>query len=274
MKATEPRTIEGEFYHVKVKPGEIPEYALIPGDPDRVLKIARFLEEGRELSYHREFRVWVGKTSGIPLCACSTGIGSPSTAIAIEELARAGARTFIRVGSTGAIQPEIDVGDLVISVAAVRLEGTSKSYVIDGYPAYADYEVTLALIEAAESLNLKYHVGVTATTDSFYLGQSRPGYGGYMWSYPEKLLEDLQKMRVLNFDMESSTIFTLAAIYNLKAGSVCVVFANRVKDTFEVKGEEDAIKTAIEAVKILEEWRELKEKKGKKYFYPSLLTKK
>ncbi|MCL7389490.1 MAG: uridine phosphorylase [Thaumarchaeota archaeon] len=270
MSAAEPR-IGGEFYHVRVKPGEIAEYVLLPGDPDRVLKIAKYWDEGREVSFHREFRVWTGIVNGKPISACSTGIGAPSTAIAIEELARAGCKTFIRVGSTGAIQKGIDLGDLIISTAAVRLEGTSRQYVIDGYPASADYEVVLALIQAAENLGFKYHLGISASTDSFYVGQGRKGFREYSWSYSEKILSDLQSMNVLNFEMESSIIFTLASIYGLRAGSVCAVFANRIEDKFGIVGEEDAIKTAIEAVKILYEWDELKNTHGKKYFYPTLL---
>jgi uridine phosphorylase len=270
MSAAEPR-IGGEFYHVRVKAGEIAEYVLLPGDPDRVLKIAKYWDEGREVSFHREFRVWTGIVNGKPISACSTGIGAPSTAIAIEELARAGCKTFIRVGSTGAIQKGIDLGDLIISTAAVRLEGTSRQYVIDGYPASADYEVVLALIQAAENLGFKYHLGISASTDSFYVGQGRKGFREYSWSYSEKILSDLQSMNVLNFEMESSIIFTLASIYGLRAGSVCAVFANRIEDKFGIVGEEDAIKTAIEAVKILYEWDELKNIHGKKYFYPTLL---
>lgn len=269
MSASEPR-VDGEFYHVRVEPGEIAEYVLLPGDPDRVLKIARYWDEGREISFHREFRVWTGKVGGKPISACSTGIGAPSAAIAIEELARAGGRTFIRVGSTGAIQKDIGLGDIIISTAAVRLEGTSRQYVIDGYPASANYEVTLALIQAAETLGLRYHIGITASTDSFYVGQGRKGFRGYSWSFSEKILSDLQSMNVLNLEMETSVIFTLASMYGLRAGSVCAVFANRVEDKFGVLGEEDAIKTAIEAVKILYEWDELKSIYGKRYFYPDL----
>jgi len=270
MSAEEPKAGE-EFYHVRVRPGQVAEYVLIPGDPERVLKIAEFWDEGHEISFHREFRLWTGKVGGRAISACSTGIGSPSAAIAVEELARAGAKTFIRVGSTGAIQPGIDIGDLIISVAAVSLEGTSRQYVLENYPAYADLEVTLALIEAAERLGLTYHLGVTASTDSFYLGQSRPGYKGYKWSYSENLIKDLQAMRVLNFEMEASAVFTLASIYGLRAGAVCAVFANRVENTFGVKGEGDAIRVGIEAVKILYEWEELKREFGKKCISPSLL---
>mgnify|MGYP000183124450 FL=1 len=273
MSAEEPRSGE-EFYHVRVKRGGVARYVLMPGDPDRVPKIAKHWDEGSEVSFHREFRVWNGKVKGVPVTACSTGIGAPSTAIAVEELARAGADTFIRVGSTGAIQRGIRIGDLIISVAAVRLEGTSYQYAVPGYPAFASPEVVMALIEAAENLGVRYHVGVTASTDSFYTGQGRAGFRGYEWSRSKQVLADLKSMGVLNFEMEASVIFTLAGIYGLRAGAVCAVFANREENEFGVAGEHEAAAVACEAVRILSEWDELKEKNGKKLFYPGLLLRK
>lgn len=270
MPAEEPKAGES-FYHVRVKPGEVARYVLLPGDPSRVPLIAELWDEAREVSHHREFKVWSGKLAGKPISACSTGIGAASAAIAVEELARAGSDTFIRVGSTGAIQPEIRLGDLVISAAAMRLEGASGDYAPAGYPAYANYEVLLALIEAAESLGASYHVGVTATTDTFYLGQGRRGFQGYEWSGSKGLLDDLRAMKVLNLEMETSVIYVLASIYGLRAGSICAVFANRVRGEFEAVGEKDAARVAVEAVKILQEWDELKEKRGKPLIYPSLL---
>ena len=216
---------------------------------------------------------FTGKYKGVPISATSTGIGGPAAAIAVEELLRVGAHTFIRVGTTGAIQKFIGVGDLIITTAAVRLDGTSKQYVYTEYPAVASYEVVLALIEAAESLGVKYHVGISASTDSFYTGQGRPGYKGYMLSWMKNIIPDLQRANVLNFEMESSTIFTLANIYGARAGSVCAAVANRVTDEFVVDaGVEDAIKVANEAVRILYEWDGAKAEKGKKHFYPSLIT--
>jgi uridine phosphorylase len=270
MSAEEPRAGEA-FYHIGVKPGEVSRYVLLPGDPERVPLIAEFWDEAWEVSYHREFRLWNGRVGGRPISACSTGIGSASASIAVEELARAGVDTFIRIGSTGAIQPHIRLGDLVISSTAIRLQGASMDYAPPEYPAAASYEVLLALIGAAESLNITYHVGVTATTDSFYLGQGRKRFRGYSWSRSENLLEDLRRMNVLNFDMETSAIYTIASIYGLRAGSVCAVFANRVRDEFGIAGERDAARVAVEAVKILQEWDELKARRGKPLFYPSLL---
>ncbi len=264
--------VEGKVYHLRVGPGDVAPYVLLPGDPDRVPRISKYWDEVREVARHREYVTHTGKYKGAPISATSTGIGCPAAAIAIEELLRVGAHTFIRVGTTGAIQREVKVGDLVISVGAVRLDGTSKQYVMPEYPAVAHFEVVLALIQAAEELGVRYHVGVTATTDSFYTGQGRPGYGGYMLSWMKNIIPDLQAARVLNFEMEAATIFTLANIYGARAGAVCAVLANRVTDEFVVDaGVEDCIRVANEAVKILYEWDKVKEELGKKYLYPALL---
>jgi uridine phosphorylase len=267
-------TVEGKFYHIMVAPGEVSRYVLLPGDPARSDLIAKTWDEARLIARHREFTTYTGKYKGVPISVTSTGIGGPSTAIAVEELLRAGADTFIRVGTTGAIQPEIAVGDIVITVAAVRLDGTSKQYIISEYPAHAHYEVINALVEAAESLGYNYWLGVTASTDSFYLGQGRPGYKNYTQSWSQNLYEDLRRAGVLNFEMESSTIFTLSSIYGARAGTVCAVIANRITNEFMPgSGIDKAIRVANEAVRILYEWDEKKKLYKKKYFYPSLITK-
>ena len=201
----------------------------------------------------------------------STGIGAPSTGIAVEELARIGCHTFIRVGSTGCLQ-DIPCGELIINTGSIRFDGTSKTYICTEYPAAAAYEVVLALIEACESLDYPYHLGVGASTDSFYVGQGRPGFKDFSQSTHEHITEDLQRASVLNFEMETSCIFTLSSLYGLRAGAVCAVFANRVTGKFNVTGEEKAGKAASEAVNILHEWDKVKADKKKKWFYPSLLN--
>lgn len=261
----------GEFYHVRAAVGDVAEYVLLPGDPGRVSLICDQWDESKEISFNREFRLASGRVGSTKVSCCSTGIGGPSTAIAVEELARAGARTFFRVGSAGAIQPGIDCGDLIISSASVRTEGTSKQYVMAEYPAAANYEVILALVEACEGLGYRYHVGVTASVDSFYVGQNRPGLGGYFPSFSGTLFSDLQKARVLGFEMEASTIFTLASLYGLRAGAICAVFANRITDVFEVKGETEAVRAATEAVKILREWDGAKQRSKRDSFFPRLV---
>jgi uridine phosphorylase len=270
VSAERPQTEEGMQYHIACKPGDVARYVLLPGDPERVPKISSLWDEAREIAFHREYRTHTGKYKGVPISVTSTGIGGPSTAIAVEELAAIGADTFIRVGSTGAIQPGMEIGDLIIAKAAVRLDGTSKQYVRIEYPAVADLEVTLALIEAAESLGVRYHIGITASTDSFYLGQGRPGLNGYFPSFARNIVDDLRQARVTNFEMEAATLYTLANIYGLRAGCVCAVFANRVTNEFGKAGEKEAALVASEAVKILSEWDEEKEKAGKKVWYPGL----
>lgn len=249
-----------------LKPGDIPRYVLLPGDPGRVPLIASFWDQSRMVAEHRGFVTYAGTYKGVALAATSTGIGGPSTAIVVEELLRVGADTFIRVGTTGSLQDYIKLGDLVITTAAVRLDGASKAYVDPEYPAVASYDVTLALIEAAESLGVKYHVGITASSDSFYVGQGRPGFRGYLpqkWEGVERILREIN---VLNFEMEASTLFTLSNIYGARAGAVCAAIANRVTDKFDPQaGITDLIRVANEAVRILHEWDKLRELKGRKH---------
>ncbi len=270
--ASVPEAESGKQYHIALKPGDVSRYVLVPGDPERVKRIASFWDEAWFVSSHREYTTYTGRYKGVLISATSTGIGSPSTAIAIEELARIGADTFIRVGTTGALHKWIKVGDLIISTGAVRLEGTSRQYVIPEYPAVASLDVTLALIEAAEELGVRYHVGLSASTDSFYVGQERPGYKGYLPPFSRGLIDFLKSVNVLNFEMEAATIFTLANIYGLRAGMVCAAIANRETEEFIVDaGVDDAIRVANEAVKILSEWDSLRERKGRKYISVALL---
>lgn len=265
-----PNASHKKQYHIACSKGDLEKYLLVPGAPDRVPKIARFWESAKEVSCRREFRSFTGKYKGVPLSALSSGIGPACMAIVVNEAAHVGVNTFIRVGSTGAIQPNIECGDLIFSSAAVRLDCTSNCYVITEYPAVSSYEVLLALIEAAESLGINnYHVGITATTADFYAGQNRPTKTEL--GSTENLMPLLQKAKVLNFEMETATLFTLTSLYGLRAGAVCAVYANRCKNEFkENAGEENAIKVANEAVKKLNDWDALKEKKNKKWFYPSL----
>jgi len=259
-------------YHIACGPGDLTEYLLVPGDPDRVPRIAKSWDSAREVSSHREFRSYTGKYKGVPISALSSGIGPACMAIAVNESSNIGVNTFIRVGSTGAIQKGIACGDLIISSAAVRLDGTSNCYVMPEYPAAASYEVLLALVEASESLNIrKYHVGVAATTSDFYAGQNRT-IAKTCSSNMENLLPTLQKAGVLSFDMETATLYTLAGLYGLRAGSICAVYANRRTSEFKPgEGEKNAIRIANEAVKILDEWDAVKRRRNRQWLFPSLI---
>lgn len=266
---SESPVFEGKQYHIQCRKGDLSPYVLLPGDPDRVIKIAQLWDSYTEVSYHREYRSVRGCYKKVDISCISTGIGSPSAGIAVEELARIGCHTLMRVGSTGVIQ-DIPCGDLIINTGSMRFEGTSKEYIATEYPAVAHYEVVLSLVEACETLGYPYHVGVGASTDSFYIGQGRPGFQSYFQSKYKNFIEDLQKASVLNFEMEASCVLAVSSVYKLRAGVVCAVFANRVTGEFDVSGEDKAGRAASEAVKILHEWDEKKEEKGKKWFYPSL----
>lgn len=263
---------EGLQYHLMIRRGDVSRYVLLPGDPERVPLIAKYWDKAWHVATHREFVTYSGYYKGVFISATSTGIGAPSTAIAIEELARCGVDTFIRVGTTGALRREIKLGDLVISTGAVRLEGTSRHYAISEYPAVASFEIVLALIEAAESLGVNYHVGLTASSDSFYVGQERPGFRDYLPPFQRGLIDYLRSVGVLNFEMEASVIFVLSNIYGLRAGAVCAAVANRETDEFKPGiGVEDAVRVANEAVKILSEWDVEKERRGKKHITPDII---
>jgi uridine phosphorylase len=242
---------ENVQYHLEVSDDDVAAAVLLPGNPERVSKVTDAWDDATVVAEHREYRTATGAYDGTPISVTSTGIGSPSAAIAVEELARVGANTLIRVGSCGAIQPEIDVGDLIITSGAVRQESTSSEYVRDDYPAVADHAVVAALAAAAERLGYDYHVGLTASTDSFYAGQSREGFRGFRGRDSEADIEELVEAGVLNFEMEASAILTLAGIYGLRAGAVCTVYADRTTGEFRVEGERRAARTASEAVSIL-----------------------
>lgn len=266
--------IAGKQYHIDCKAGDVARYVLLPGDPARVNKIASGWDSAKEIAHHREYHTMSGTYNGVDLSCVSTGIGSPSLTIGIDELSRIGVDTFIRVGTTGGIQKGQQLGDVVISTGAVRLDGASKDLVIPEYPAVANYEVVMALIQAAEELGVRYHVGITASTDTFYAGQGRPGLYNYLPNFKKTILEDMQMAGVQNFEMEVAPLLTFASIFGKRASAVCVIIANRVTDEFELNDEfqKRAGRVASLAVTILAKWDEAKKKSGKMFLYPNLLT--
>jgi uridine phosphorylase len=260
----------GEQYHVELSPGDVSDAVLLPGNPERVDKIVSLWDDHEPVAHHREYRTATGSYDGAEISVTSTGIGSPSTAIAVEELARVGVETFVRVGSCGAIQPEMDVGDLVITTGGVRQEGTSDAYVREDYPAVADREVVSALVAAAERLDYDYHTGLTMSADSFYAGQGRPGFEGYEAPEADALVEELQNANVKNIEMEASALLTLANVYGLRAGAVCSVYANRTTGEFRTEGELRAAETASLAVALLGRMDEVKAEAGVDHWHPGL----
>jgi uridine phosphorylase len=272
--AKRPTDEEGRQYHIRCRRGEVARFCLLPGDPKRVPRIAAEWDEGHETADSREHVTWTGRLGGLDISACSTGVGGGSTANALEDLAEIGCDTFIRVGTCGAMQKRIAPGDLIVCTGAVRRDGTSDDYVLNAYPATAHYETVLALIEAAERLGCPYHVGPVYTAASFFLGQGRPGIGGYTQRSADAILPDMQAAGVLAFEMEAATVFTLCALYGLRAGALFTVVANRVDDSFLYDGKtaNPSIRVANLAMKLLDEWDKKKESKGKTFFYPSLLA--
>lgn len=207
-------------FHIGVAPGEVSTIALLPGDPFRVPLIAEHLSDVREIAHQREHRTMVGTYQGHPITATSTGMGCPSTAIAVEELARCGVTTMIRVGSTGALQRGIDPGDLVISEGSFRNDGTSDGYVPKGYPAVPDLEVTVHLEREARALGAEHgfgvHAGLNVTDDAFYAESPA-------WT------TQMSELGMLNVEMESSALFVVARQRGLRAGMICSVSSNLVE---------------------------------------------
>lgn len=207
-------------FHIGVAPGEVSTIALLPGDPFRVPLIAEHLSDVREVAHKREHRTMVGTYQGHPITATSTGMGCPSTAIAVEELARVGVTSFIRVGSTGALQPGINPGDLVISEGSFRNDGTSDAYVPKGYPAVPDLGITVRLVEEAraeaEGKQFAVHSGLNVTDDAFY-------------AEPPEWTQRMSGLGMLNVEMESAALFVVARQRGLRAGMICSVSSNLVE---------------------------------------------
>ncbi|HEY6015011.1 MAG TPA: nucleoside phosphorylase [Candidatus Limnocylindrales bacterium] len=261
-------------YHIGLGPGELAEYILLPGDPDRTARIASRFESIELEHRHREFASVTGRYRGRRMSVVSTGIGTDNVEIVVAEILAITERpTFIRVGSCGALQPEMSLGDLAITSGAVRLESTTSFFVHDGYPAVADYEAVVALIEAAERLGHRYHVGVTATAPGFFGAQGRP-IPQLPIRYPD-LAEEMARQRVMNFEMEASALLVLATLARCRAGVVCAVYASRTTGDFvtgELKDMAEAacVETGLEGLLVLADMDEQKREAGTDRWRPSL----
>ncbi len=241
-------------YHVQLAPGEVGEYVILPGDPGRCESIARYFDSPELVAYNREFKTYTGMLEGKKVSVTSTGIGGPSAAIALEELVRCGAKTFVRVGTCGGMDVGVKSGDLVIATGSVRMEGTSREYAPIEYPAVADFEVTTALVEAAKSLSFPYHVGVVQCKDSFY-GQHAPEVMPVSYELQNKW-EAWKRMGCLASEMESAALFIAGAFHRVRVGSVFLVMANQERakaglDNPVVHDTDAAIRTGIEAIRLL-----------------------
>ncbi len=237
-------------YHVHLKRGDVGRYVLLPGDPGRVPLIASYFDNAKEVAFNREYRTFTGTVDGIKVSCCSTGIGCPSTAIAVEELIKCGADTFIRIGTCGALQREVKLGDLCITTGAVREEGTSRQYVPLSYPAVADLDVTLALREAARKLKIRAHTGIGHCKDAFFIEDK---------DIPIREEIDAKwnawyKSNVISTSMESAALFVVSTIRRVRAGEVLATIGLTYADAPIIAkvGIDEAIRTAMEAIKILE----------------------
>ena len=215
-----------------LREGEAGEQVFVCGDPARVERISAGWEEREEVCNVREYKMVIGTHEGVRMAAASTGIGAPSTAILVEELAKVGVRDLIRIGNSGGLDPALELGDLVVTTGAVRDDGTSRSYVAPEYPAVASYEVVGALVEAARARHVCHQVGLTWSIDAFYArnaildadGAIQPmSYQGFRPPGLAEKLEHFRSARVANIEMESGVLLTLANLYGLRAGCICVV---------------------------------------------------
>ena len=241
-------------YHIDALKGQIGRYCIIPGDPGRCEKIAKYLDSAEYLSMNREYNIWNGYLLGEKVSVCSTGIGGPSTAIAVEELFSCGADTFIRVGTCGGISLDVRSGDVVIASGAVRQDGTSHEYAPPEFPAVPNTDVLFSLVEAAKESGTAYHTGVVQSKDSFY-GQHSPKRMPTSSTLLAKW-EAWKRLGVLASEMEASTLFTVSATLGARSGALFVSVWNQERydagldtDSDETHDTEKAIKIAIEALK-------------------------
>ncbi len=241
-------------YHIQVGKGDVGRYVILPGDPKRCAQIAKYFDDAKQVADSREYVTYTGYLDGVKVSVTSTGIGGPSAAIALEELAMAGADTFVRVGTCGGMQTEIKSGDMVIAQGAIRMEGTSREYAPIEFPAVADIQIVNALVRAAKELEQVYHVGVVQCKDSFY-GQHSPETKPVGYELLNKW-EAWKRLGCLASEMESAALFVVASSLGVRIGSCFLVMANqeREKEGLEnpvVHDTESVIRVAIEAIRKL-----------------------
>lgn len=245
---------EGMQYHLGIRDGDVGKYVILPGDPKRCAKIAAYLDGAEKIADNREFMTYTGKLDGVPVSVTSTGIGGPSAAIALEELVKAGAETFLRVGTCGGMQPEVKSGDLIIASGAVRMEGTSREYAPIEFPAAADFELVSALREAAGNLGFPAHTGIVQSKDSFY-GQHEPEKMPVSYELQQKW-EAWKRLGCLASEMETAAVFVVSSYLHVRAGSVLLAIANQEREKLGLENPvvldtDAAVRTAVEAVRIL-----------------------
>ena len=241
-------------FHIACTQGDIGRYCILPGDPGRVPAIAALFDDAKQIAYNREFNVWTGTLLGEKVTACSTGIGGPSASIAMEELHKCGADTFIRTGTCGGIDLNVQSGDVVVATGAIRYEHTSREYAPIEFPAVADFQVTNALVEATKKLGFPLHTGIVQCKDSFY-GQHDPAASPVYYELQQKW-ESWKRLGVLASEMESAALFVVAAALGCRCGSCFHVVWNQEREAagLDQKMSEDtssSVKVSVEALKLL-----------------------
>lgn len=219
---------DGTQFHIGVKDGEIGKYVILPGDPKRSEKIASYLTDAKKVADLREYAVYTGYINDEKVSVCSTGIGGPSAAIAMQELVDAGADTFIRLGTCGGMALNVEGGDLIVATGAVRMEGTSKEYAPIEFPAVANHEIVSTLVEAATEMEASYHVGVVQCKDSFY-GQHEPQNMPVRYELEGKWAAWMD-MGCLGSEMESAALFTVANYLGVRCGTILLAVANQERE--------------------------------------------
>lgn len=245
---------EDKQYHIQVGKGDVGRYVILPGDPKRCAKIAQYFENPVMIADSREYVTYTGTLDGVKVSVTSTGIGGPSASIAMEELYRCGADTFVRVGTCGGMQLEVKSGDLVIATGAIRMEGTSKEYAPIEFPAVPNLEVTNALVSAAKEKTADYHTGIVQCKDAFY-GQHEPEVKPVSYELLNKW-EAWKRLGCLASEMESAALFVVASSLKVRVGSVFLVMANQEREKeglFNpvVHDTDMAIQVAVEAIRKL-----------------------
>lgn len=244
----------GKQYHTGVGVGDVGRYVILPGDPKRCEKIAKHFDDAKLVADSREYITYTGYLNGEKVSVTSTGIGGPSASIAMEELIKCGADTFIRVGTCGGIELDVVGGDVVIASGAIRMEGTSKEYAPIEFPAVADFKITNALYNAANKLGYRNHVGVVECKDAFF-GQHEPEKMPVSYELINKW-EAWKKLHTLASEMESAALFICASARKVRCGSCFLVVANQERalaglDNPQCHDTEAAICVAVEAIKEL-----------------------
>ena len=243
---------DGLQYHIAVREGDVGEYVILPGDPKRCQKIAQYFDNPKLIADNREFVTYTGYLNGVKVSVTSTGIGGPSASIAMEELVKAGAKTFIRVGTCGGMDINVKGGDVVIATGAIRMEGTSKEYAPIEFPAVANFDIVTELVNSAKNLGFNYHAGIVECKDSFY-GQHEPHKMPVNYELENKWNAWL-KLGCLASEMESAALFVVASYLKVKVGSVFLVVANQEReklglDNPVVHDTDGAIKIAVDTIK-------------------------